>query len=123
MDSDMLKKLDELEEHPKFYERTEEKILLALETALKPGKTFEEVIRLLHVHIYLIFSNAISLYLHLYFSSHFFLGERIDESLDILSAKVQILPTGQYHVRILQQQRKSRAQILREVCPRSILRS
>lgn len=45
VDSDMLKKLDELEEHPKFYERTEEKILLAPEAALKPGKTFEEVIR------------------------------------------------------------------------------
>lgn len=44
VDSDMLKKLDELEEHPKFYERTEEKVLLAPDTVLKPGKTFEEVI-------------------------------------------------------------------------------
>ncbi|KAL0122847.1 hypothetical protein PUN28_007493 [Cardiocondyla obscurior] len=43
VNSDMLKKLDELEEHPKFYERTEENILLAPEAALKPGKTFEEV--------------------------------------------------------------------------------
>lgn len=44
MDSKMLKKLDELEEHPTFYERFEEEILLAPETALKSGKTFEEVI-------------------------------------------------------------------------------
>jgi len=43
VDSNMLKRLDELEEHPTFYERTEEKVLLALEAALKPGKTFEEV--------------------------------------------------------------------------------
>ncbi|XP_011160266.1 putative gamma-glutamylcyclotransferase CG2811 isoform X2 [Solenopsis invicta] len=43
VDSNMLKRLDELEEHPKFYERTEEKVLLAPEAALKPGKTFEEV--------------------------------------------------------------------------------
>lgn len=40
----MLTRLDELEEHPTFYERTEEEILLAPETTLKPGKTFEEVI-------------------------------------------------------------------------------
>lgn len=45
VDSTMLKKLDELEEHPAFYERTEEEILLAPEAALKPGKSFEEVIR------------------------------------------------------------------------------
>ncbi|XP_011701649.1 PREDICTED: putative gamma-glutamylcyclotransferase CG2811 isoform X2 [Wasmannia auropunctata] len=43
VDSDMLKRLDQLEEHPQFYERTEEKVLLAPEAALKPGKTFEEV--------------------------------------------------------------------------------
>ncbi|XP_011641860.1 putative gamma-glutamylcyclotransferase CG2811 isoform X2 [Pogonomyrmex barbatus] len=43
MDSNMLARLDELEEHPKFYERTEEKVLLAPESALKPEKTFEEV--------------------------------------------------------------------------------
>ncbi|XP_077257393.1 gamma-glutamylaminecyclotransferase isoform X2 [Temnothorax americanus] len=43
VDSNMMKKLDELEEHPKFYERTEEEILLAPEAALKPGKPFEEV--------------------------------------------------------------------------------
>lgn len=44
VDSKMLKKLDELEEHPTFYERFEEEILLASETALKSGKMFEEVI-------------------------------------------------------------------------------
>lgn len=44
VDSKMLKKLDELEEHPTFYERTEEEILLTPEAMLKPGKTFEEVI-------------------------------------------------------------------------------
>lgn len=43
VDSNMLKKLDELEEHPKFYERTEERVLLAPDTVLKLGKTFEEV--------------------------------------------------------------------------------
>lgn len=43
VDSNMLKRLDELEEHPQFYERTEETILLTPEAALKPGKTFEEV--------------------------------------------------------------------------------
>lgn len=45
VNSAMLKKLDELEEHPSFYERTEEEVLLAPEAMLKPGKTFEEVIR------------------------------------------------------------------------------
>lgn len=44
VDSNMLKKLDELEEHPKFYKRTEEKVLLAPESVLKFGKNFEEVI-------------------------------------------------------------------------------
>ncbi|XP_011053912.1 PREDICTED: putative gamma-glutamylcyclotransferase CG2811 isoform X1 [Acromyrmex echinatior] len=43
VDSQMLKRLDALEEHPQFYERTEETVLLASETALKPGKIFEEV--------------------------------------------------------------------------------
>ena len=46
VDSQMLKRLDALEEHPQFYERTEETILLASETALKPGKIFEEVMNL-----------------------------------------------------------------------------
>ncbi|XP_018337897.1 PREDICTED: putative gamma-glutamylcyclotransferase CG2811 isoform X2 [Trachymyrmex septentrionalis] len=43
VDSNMLKRLDELEEHPKLYERTEETVLLASKAALKLGKTFEEV--------------------------------------------------------------------------------
>ncbi|XP_018362593.1 PREDICTED: gamma-glutamylaminecyclotransferase B isoform X2 [Trachymyrmex cornetzi] len=42
VDSSMLKRLDELEEHPRFYERTEETVLLASEAALNPKKTFEE---------------------------------------------------------------------------------
>ena len=46
VDSQMLKRLDALEEHPQFYERTEETVLLASETALKPGKIFEEVMNL-----------------------------------------------------------------------------
>lgn len=58
VDSNMLKRLDELEEHPKFYERTEEKILLALEAALKPGKTFEEVIRWTYARAYRVLTNA-----------------------------------------------------------------
>lgn len=44
VDSKMLKKLDELEEHPLFYERTEEEVLLIPEAIFKSGKTFEEVI-------------------------------------------------------------------------------
>ncbi|XP_018044575.1 PREDICTED: putative gamma-glutamylcyclotransferase CG2811 isoform X3 [Atta colombica] len=36
-------RLDELEEHPQFYERTEETVLLASEAAFKSEKTFEEV--------------------------------------------------------------------------------
>lgn len=43
VDSKMLKRLDELEEHPTFYERTEEEVLLAPEAVFKSGKTFEEV--------------------------------------------------------------------------------
>jgi len=46
VDSNMLKRLDELEEHPKLYERTEETVLLASKAALKLGKTFEEVMNL-----------------------------------------------------------------------------
>lgn len=48
VDSKMLKRLDELEEHPTFYERTEEEVLLAPEAAFKSGKTFEEV----YIYIY-----------------------------------------------------------------------
>ncbi|XP_018393960.1 PREDICTED: putative gamma-glutamylcyclotransferase CG2811 isoform X2 [Cyphomyrmex costatus] len=43
VDSNMMERLDELEEHPKFYVRTEETVLLTSEASLKPGKTFEEV--------------------------------------------------------------------------------
>ena len=46
VDSNMLKRLDELEEHPQFYERTEETVLLASEVAFKSEKTFEEVMNL-----------------------------------------------------------------------------
>lgn len=49
VDSAMLNRLDELEEHPAFYERTEEEVLLA--PMLKPGKTFEEVIRAFNPNI------------------------------------------------------------------------
>ncbi|XP_025157240.1 putative gamma-glutamylcyclotransferase CG2811 isoform X2 [Harpegnathos saltator] len=52
VDSTMLKKLDELEEHPAFYERTEEEILLAPEAMLKPGRTFEEISELTRAWIY-----------------------------------------------------------------------
>ncbi|XP_032691447.1 putative gamma-glutamylcyclotransferase CG2811 isoform X2 [Odontomachus brunneus] len=52
VDSTMLKRLDELEEHPTFYERTEEEILLASEAALKPGESFEEVSELTKAWIY-----------------------------------------------------------------------
>ncbi|XP_012543559.1 putative gamma-glutamylcyclotransferase CG2811 isoform X2 [Monomorium pharaonis] len=52
VDSKMLTKLDELEEHPQFYERTEEKVLLAPEAALKPGKNFKEVGELTKAWIY-----------------------------------------------------------------------
>ena len=39
----MLKKLDELEEHPDFYVRTEEDVLLAPESEIKNGANFENV--------------------------------------------------------------------------------
>lgn len=39
----MLKKLDELEEHPNFYVRTEEDALLAPENEIKKGASFERV--------------------------------------------------------------------------------
>lgn len=40
----MLKKLDELEEHPDFYVRTEEDVLLAPESEIKSGATFEKAL-------------------------------------------------------------------------------
>ncbi|XP_032455346.1 putative gamma-glutamylcyclotransferase CG2811 isoform X2 [Nasonia vitripennis] len=42
VDSKMLTKLDELEEHPEFYVRTEEDVLLAPENEIKSGATFEK---------------------------------------------------------------------------------
>lgn len=39
----MLKKLDELEEHPTFYERSEEDLLIAPEGKAKSSNNFEEV--------------------------------------------------------------------------------
>ncbi|XP_014487478.1 PREDICTED: putative gamma-glutamylcyclotransferase CG2811 isoform X2 [Dinoponera quadriceps] len=52
VDSAMLRRLDELEEHPTFYERTEEEVLLTPEARLRPGKTFEEVGELTKAWIY-----------------------------------------------------------------------
>ncbi|KAG7189140.1 hypothetical protein KM043_008708 [Ampulex compressa] len=52
VDSKMLKKLDELEEHPDFYERTEEDVLWATEAKLKAKNNFEEVGTLTKVWIY-----------------------------------------------------------------------
>lgn len=52
VDSKMLTKLDELEEHPNFYERSEEDVLLAAESKLKSSKNFEEVARLTKAWIY-----------------------------------------------------------------------
>ncbi|XP_014212003.1 putative gamma-glutamylcyclotransferase CG2811 isoform X2 [Copidosoma floridanum] len=43
VDSKMLKSLDELEEHPNFYVRTEEDVLLASENGLKKGANFEDI--------------------------------------------------------------------------------
>ncbi|KAK2584816.1 hypothetical protein KPH14_007129 [Odynerus spinipes] len=43
VDSKMLTRLDELEEHPHFYERTEENVLMAPESKLKFNNNFEEV--------------------------------------------------------------------------------
>jgi gamma-glutamylaminecyclotransferase len=39
----MLKKLDDLEEHPNFYVRTEDSVLLAPESKIKHGASFESV--------------------------------------------------------------------------------
>lgn len=39
----MLKKLDELEEHPTFYERSEENVLIAPEAKAKASDNFEVV--------------------------------------------------------------------------------
>ncbi|XP_061939617.1 putative gamma-glutamylcyclotransferase CG2811 isoform X4 [Apis cerana] len=52
VDSKMLKKLDELEEHPAFYKRSEENILFAPESKVKSMDKFEEVSTLIKVWIY-----------------------------------------------------------------------
>ncbi|XP_076240465.1 putative gamma-glutamylcyclotransferase CG2811 isoform X2 [Calliopsis andreniformis] len=52
VDTKMLKKLDELEEHPTFYERSEENVLMASETKIKGNDNFEEVGSLMKVWIY-----------------------------------------------------------------------
>lgn len=43
VDTHMLEKLDELEEHPTFYERSEESVMLAPEAKIKANGNFEEV--------------------------------------------------------------------------------
>ncbi|XP_043288574.1 putative gamma-glutamylcyclotransferase CG2811 isoform X2 [Venturia canescens] len=43
VDTKMLEKLDELEEHPSFYVRTEEEVLMAPAANLKPNINFEEM--------------------------------------------------------------------------------
>lgn len=43
VDTEMLNNLDELEEHPTFYERTEEEVSLASEKMLRRGETFQKV--------------------------------------------------------------------------------
>ncbi|XP_015179801.1 PREDICTED: putative gamma-glutamylcyclotransferase CG2811 isoform X2 [Polistes dominula] len=52
VDSKMLTKLDELEEHPNFYKRTEEDVLMAPEFKLKHNKNIEEVGMLTKAWIY-----------------------------------------------------------------------
>lgn len=44
VDTNMLTKLDELEEHPAFYERSREDVLWASEGKAKSSDNFEEVI-------------------------------------------------------------------------------
>lgn len=51
----MLAKLDELEEHPNFYIRTEEDVLLAPENKIKNGETFENVCRNFYLGCFIIF--------------------------------------------------------------------
>lgn len=43
VDSKMLARLDQLEEHPTFYERTKDPVLLIREDTLKANMIFEEV--------------------------------------------------------------------------------
>ncbi|KAI4504740.1 hypothetical protein M0802_000290 [Mischocyttarus mexicanus] len=61
VDSKMLTKLDELEEHPNFYERTQEDVFMAPESKLKPNKTIQEVGILTKAWIYFLpkFKNSL----------------------------------------------------------------
>lgn len=52
VDTEMLNNLDELEEHPTFYERTEEEVSLASEKMLRRGETFQKVGELTKAWIY-----------------------------------------------------------------------
>ncbi|CAK9819518.1 Putative gamma-glutamylcyclotransferase CG2811 [Anthophora quadrimaculata] len=52
VDTKMLKKLDELEEHPGFYERSQDNVLFASEAKAKLSENFEEVSTLIKVWIY-----------------------------------------------------------------------
>ncbi|KAL2718035.1 gamma-glutamylaminecyclotransferase C isoform X1, partial [Vespula squamosa] len=52
VDSKMLTRLDELEEHPNFYERTEEDVFMATESKLKSNSNFEEIGTLTKAWIY-----------------------------------------------------------------------
>ncbi|XP_053995506.1 putative gamma-glutamylcyclotransferase CG2811 [Hylaeus anthracinus] len=52
VDTKMLKKLDELEEHPAFYQRSEADVLMAPEAKIKTNDNFEEVGTLMKVWIY-----------------------------------------------------------------------
>ncbi|XP_043266131.1 putative gamma-glutamylcyclotransferase CG2811 isoform X2 [Colletes gigas] len=52
VDTKMLNKLDELEEHPAFYQRSEADVLMAPEAKIKLNDNFEEVGTLMKVWIY-----------------------------------------------------------------------
>ena len=49
----MLENLDKLEEHPNFYVRTQEDLLLAPESKINSGETFERVIYKYFIIIFL----------------------------------------------------------------------
>lgn len=70
VDSKMLTRLDELEEHPTLYERTEEEVLLAPEAALNSGKTFEETGELTKSWIYFLPRYRASLLDNLMYASY-----------------------------------------------------
>ncbi|XP_020290419.1 putative gamma-glutamylcyclotransferase CG2811 isoform X2 [Pseudomyrmex gracilis] len=52
VDSQMLAKLDELEENPTFYERTQDQILMAPENLVSFGKPLEEVSEIISAWVY-----------------------------------------------------------------------